>query len=37
MFADGHQARIHGQVDVRAVPANHAFAQRVPVPPKSQS
>jgi aryl-alcohol dehydrogenase-like predicted oxidoreductase len=37
MFADGHQARIHGQVDVRAVPANHAHVQHVPVPPKSQS
>ncbi|MEM5326892.1 aldo/keto reductase [Paraburkholderia sp. JHI2823] len=32
MFADGHQSRIHGQVNVRAAPANHAHAQRVPAP-----
>jgi hypothetical protein len=37
MFEDGHQARIHGQVDVRAVPANHAQVQRVPAPPAAQS
>lgn len=37
MFADGHQARIHGQVDVRATPANHAHVQRVPAPPATQS
>ncbi|CAB3786904.1 1-deoxyxylulose-5-phosphate synthase YajO [Paraburkholderia caffeinitolerans] len=32
MFADGHQARIHGQVNVRAEPANHAHVQQVPAP-----
>ena len=32
MFADGHQARIHGQVDVAAQPPNHADFQRVPAP-----
>ncbi|WP_233800715.1 aldo/keto reductase [Paraburkholderia sp. HP33-1] len=32
MFADAHQARIHGQVDVAAQPANHARSQRVPAP-----
>lgn len=37
MFADGHQSRIHGQVDVRATPANHAHVQRVPAPPKDQT
>jgi aryl-alcohol dehydrogenase-like predicted oxidoreductase len=36
MFADGHQARIHGQVDVAAQPANHSRAQRVPAPLPSQ-
>lgn len=35
MFADGHQARIHGQVNVRAVPANHAHVQQVPAPAQS--
>jgi len=35
MFADGHQARIHGQVNVRATPANHADAQHVPAPAQS--
>ncbi|MFD1555500.1 aldo/keto reductase [Paraburkholderia silviterrae] len=35
MFADVHQARIHGQVNVRAVPANHAQVQQVPAPVQS--
>jgi hypothetical protein len=30
MFPDGYQARIHGQVDVRAEPTNHARVQHVP-------
>jgi len=37
MFADGHQARIHGQVDVRAAPLNHARTQHVPAPSEAQS
>jgi aryl-alcohol dehydrogenase-like predicted oxidoreductase len=37
MFADVHQSRIHGQVDVRATPANHAHVQRVPAPPEAQT
>lgn len=32
MFADCHQARIHGQVDVVARPANHVHSQHVPAP-----
>ncbi len=37
MFAGGHQARIHGHVDVAAQPANHAHVQRVPAPLPSQA
>jgi hypothetical protein len=37
MFADGHQSRIHGQVDVRATPANHVHVQHVPAPPAEQT